>query len=250
MNSEKLLLLDIFSYSCMNCVRSLEYIKKLGNKYKKYGLKTIIVHVPEWDFEKNKSNIHSQVKSQKISFQVKNDSNKKLIKKLKVNFWPSQLLLKNNKVVYKHIGEGNYRILENNIRKHLEIKKSSIFHNEPKYSEFPTVYAGKRKKGKIKEIKNNLKFGIIYVDGKYRQNEEFLEIKGSLKISTRGKIVNFVAESGNKKPVIVNIKADNRFTKNLKVNGPKLYRIAESKSTKTLELATNKNLRIYSFSFE
>src|SRR3989338_2918357 len=158
MNSEKLLLLDIFSYSCMNCVRSLGYIKKLGKKYQKYGLKTVVVHVPEWDFEKNKNNIHSQIKSQKIRFKVKIDRDKKLIDKLKVDFWPSQLLLKNNKVIYKHIGEGNYRILENSIKKYLKIKESSIFHNEPKYTKFPTIYAGKKKKGKISGIKKEIKF--------------------------------------------------------------------------------------------
>ena len=250
MNSEKLLLLDIFSYSCMNCVRSLGYIKKLGKKYQKYGLKTVVVHVPEWDFEKNKNNIHSQIKSQKIIFPIKIDRDKKLINSLKVDFWPSQLLIKNNKVVYKHIGEGNYGILENNIKKHLEIKENKIFHNEPKYTEFPTIYAGKKKKGRISKIKTKLKSGIIYVDGKHRQNNEFLEIKGSLTISTKGKKVNFVAESGNKKPVIVNVKANGRFIRNLKVDRPKLYRIAESKSTKIMALTTNKNLRVYSFSFE
>ena len=53
----ELILLDIFSYSCMNCLRSLELIKKIDKKYKEFGLKTIIVHSPEWEFEKDSKNI-------------------------------------------------------------------------------------------------------------------------------------------------------------------------------------------------
>ena len=252
MNTYKLELLDIFSYSCMNCIRSLGYIKKLGNKYKKYGLKTVIVHVPEWGFEKNKGNVYGEVKSQKIKFPVKIDRDKKLINKLKVDFWPSQLLVKNNKVVYKHIGEGDYKALEKSIKSHLKIKESGIFNKEPKYTKFPTIYAGKNKKGKIFPIKNKLEFGFIYTDGKYKQNNEFLKINGSLTLLAKGKKVNFVAESGNKNPVKVRVKANGSFIKNLKVDGPKLYKIVESKSSekKILTLTTNGNLKVYSFSFE
>lgn len=252
MNTCNLELLDIFSYSCMNCIRSLGYIKKLNAKYSKYGLKTVIVHVPEWGFEKNKGNVSEAIKQNKIRFPVRIDRDKKLINKLKVNFWPSQLLIKNSKIVYKHIGEGNYKALERSIRKHLGIKARCIFNNEPKYTKFPTVYAGKNKKGKISKIKNKLRSGFIYIDGKCRQNNEFLKINGSLTLLVKGKKVNFVAESGNKKPVKVRVKANGSFIKNLKVNGPKLYKIAESESsdTKKLALTANGNLRVYSFSFE
>lgn len=250
MNTYKLELLDIFSYSCMNCIRSLRYIKKLDAQYRKYGLKTVIVHVPEWGFEKNKGNIHKEVK--KIKLPVKIDRDKKLINKLKVDFWPSQLLIKNSKVAYRHIGEGDYKALERSIRKHLGVKERNIFYNEPKYTKFPAIYAGKNKKGKIFPIKNKLEFGFIYTDEKYRQNNEFLKINGSLTLLAKGKKMNFVAESGNKKPVKVRVKANGSFIKNLKVDGPKLYKIAESKSDKikTLTLTANRNLKVYSFSFE
>ena len=97
-----------------------------------------------------------------------------------------------------------------------------------------------------------MKFGIIYADRKYRQNNEFMKINGSLSILKKGKKANFVAESENKKPVKVRVKANGMFIKTMKVNKPKLYKIMESKSdkAKTLTLTTNKNLRVYSFSFE
>lgn len=236
----------------MNCIRSLAYIKKLNAKYSKYGLKTVIVHVPEWGFEKNKGNISEAIKRNKIKLPVKIDKDKKLIDKLKVNFWPSQLLIKNSKIVYKHIGEGSYKALERSIRKHLGIKARCIFNNEPEYAKFPTVYAGKNKKGKISKIKNKLKSGFIYIDGKYRQNNEFLKVNGSLLLLAKGKMANFVAESENRKPLKVYVKIDGRLIKTFKVSRPKLYKIAESESgkTKKLALTANGNLRVYSFSFE
>lgn len=252
MSAYKLELLDIFSYSCMNCIRSLGYIKKLNAKYGKYGLKTVIVHVPEWGFEKNKGNISEAIKRNKIRFPVKIDKDKELIDKLKVNFWPSQLLIKNSKIVYKHIGEGNYKALESSVRKHLGIKARCIFNKEPKYTRFPTVYAGKNKKGKISQIKNKLRFGFIYIDGKHRQNNEFLKVNGSLVLLAKGKKINFVAESENRKPLKVYVKINGRFIKTFKISTPKLYKIAELKSseTKKLTLTTNGNLRVYSFSLE
>ena len=161
-------------------------------------------------------------------------------------------MVKNNKAVYKHIGEGSYKNLENAIKKHLGLKEKNMFNKEPDYSKFPTIYAGKKKEGNISKIKSNMKFGIIYPDGKYRQNNEFMKINGSLSILTKGKKANFVAESENKKPVEVRVKADGMFIKTIKVKKPKLYKIMESKSdkAKTLTLTTNKNLRVYSFSFE
>jgi len=252
MSTCNLELFDIFSYSCMNCIRSLGYIKNLDAQYKKYGLKTVIVHVPEWGFEKSKSNIYGAAKSQKIRFPVKIDKDKKLINKLKVDFWPSQLLIKNSRVVYRHIGEGGYKPLENAIKKHLGVKERSIFDNEPKYTKFPTIYAGKKKEGKISKVKKAIRFGIVYADGKYKQNNEFLKINGSLTLLAKGKKINFVAESWNKKPVKVNVKANGRLVKTIIVSKPKLYKIAESKSNevKTLTMATNGNLKVYSFSFE
>ena len=100
----------------MNCLRSLEYIKQINDKYKRYGLKTILIHPPEWEFEKDSSNILKAAKKYKIKIPILIDNNKKLVKKLKINFWPTQVLINNNKTAYKHVGEGNYKILENKIR--------------------------------------------------------------------------------------------------------------------------------------
>ena len=139
MTAKELFLFDIFSYSCMNCLRSLDYIKKIDDKYRKYGLKTILIHPPEWNFEKDGSNIIRAAEKYRIKMPIIIDKNKKIIKKLKINFWPTQILIKDRKMLYKHIGEGNYKALEDNIIRTLKIKTKSAFNKEPKYPKLQAV---------------------------------------------------------------------------------------------------------------
>jgi len=248
---KKLILLDIFSYSCMNCLRSLGYINKINNKYKKHGLKTIIVHTPEWDFEKKNNNILRSLKKNNIKIPVIIDKDKKIIKKLKINFWPTQVLIKDNKILYKHVGEGSYKKLEDKIRALLKIKSKRFFINEPKYSKFPTVYAGKIKNGKVSEIKDKIKFGTVYTNGMWIQKKEFIVGNGSLNVLTKGTIISFVAKSADDKPMIIKIELDNKKTRNLKIKEPQLYNIAITKNNngKILNIETNSKLEIYSFAF-
>lgn len=249
----KLILLDVFSYSCMNCLRSLDFIKKVDAEYKRFGLDTILVHPPEWEFEKNKKNILAALKEHKINFPVVIDRNKRIIKKFNVDFWPTQILITNGRVLYRHIGEGNYNALENNIRKALKIRnKKIIFLKKPTYSKFPTAYLGKGKLGIIKNISGSLKPGIIYAEGEWLQKEEFLEIKkGSITIMTKGGMIYCVAESCNGKPAIISVRLGKKFLKNLTIKKPGLYNIARVKKGKQmLTLTAKSKTAFYSFSFQ
>ena len=252
MTAKELFLFDIFSYSCMNCLRSLNYIKKIDDKYRKYGLKTILIHPPEWDFEKDGNNIIRAAKKYKIKMPIIIDKNKKIIKKLRINFWPTQVLIWDNKVLYKHIGEGSYKRLEGKIVKALKIKSDAVFNNEPKCTKFPTVYAGKRKNGIILELKDKLNFGVIYKKGAWKQNNESLAGKGSLAIKTKGKVVSMVASSIKKKTIKINIKLNNKTNKNMSINEPQLYNLIKLKTNKSkiLELSAKSKIAVYSFAFK
>ena len=252
----ELILLDVFSYSCMNCLRSLNYIKKIDDRYKKIGLKTILVHPPEWEFEEYGDNILYATKKYKIKFPIIIDKNKKIIKRLNVNFWPTQILIRNGRILYKHIGEGNYKKLESAIIKNLDIRSRNIFKKEPKYSKYLTVYCGKRKNGKVlKKLTDKLKFGAIYINDNWTQKQEYiksLKNKSSLKILTKGNKVNFVAESLTKKSINITIILNDKIYKKLIINRPKLYNLTILKDNKhnKLTIISQKNLAVYSFSFQ
>src|SRR3989338_2714084 len=243
MTEKKLQLLDIFSYSCMNCLRSLECIKQLDSRYRKHGLETIIIHPPEWAFDKDSRNILQALKDHGIKIPIVIDKDKKIIKRLKVDFWPTQILVKGRKIAYRHVGEGNYKTLEKKIANILGISSERIFKKEPMYSKLPTIYAGKKKHGIISK-KPTAKPGMIYADN-CKIKDEYIEARGKVEIMAMGKKANFVAESG--RPVKARISIDGKFKKTISINKPGLYRIADCKGKITIEA---KSLRIYSFSFE
>ncbi len=253
---KELILIDVFSYSCMNCLRSLEHIKKLDKQYSKHGLRTVIVHPPEWEFEKNKNNLEDAMKRHNIFFPVLIDKDKKMIKKFGINFWPAQLLIKNNKAVYKHVGEGSYFLLENKIRNLLGVNPKRIFNKNYVISKYPTIYAGKRKKGIIKKTSGRKKFGEIYIKGKWLHKMEYLgslENNCSLAILAKGRIVNLVAESFNRNSSKAKISLNGRFIKTLPIDGPRLYKILKRRvpmKNETLTLEFGKKTAVYSFSFE
>ena len=242
MNSGKLVLINVFSYSCMNCLRSLILIKKINKKYKKYELETLLVHSPEWKFEKNSNNIITALKKYKTKIPLIIDKKKKIIKSLKIDFWPAQIVVKSGKIIYKHIGEGNYKKLENVIVKNLKIKANHLFQKEPKYSKFPTIYCGKRKGKPVK------------LDGWIQESECLKSAINDAKITikTKGKITNFVAESLNKKTIEINIKLNLKSYKKIEINKPSLYTLIKTKHSKQqgLIIIAPKNLAIYSFSFQ
>lgn len=242
----------------MNCLRSLKFIKKIDAAYNGFGLDTVLVHPPEWEFEKDGKNISDAIKKYNVNIPIIIDKSKNLIKKLKINFWPAQVLVKNGDVMYRHIGEGDYKKLEERIIKLLDAGNASpkrVFAREPEYSRFPAVYCGKEKRGKMLKFANKLKFGGVYVEGRWVQKKEFIKNKGtkcSLAILARGTTINFVAESADKKPVKVDVILNGRHIKNLAVSKPQLYEIAKLKEHKSnrLALAPDSGLKVYSFSFQ
>jgi hypothetical protein len=239
----------------MNCLRSLKYIKKIYSKYKKYGLEIKLIHPPEWKFEKNRENIISAFKKYNIKFPVIIDKNKKVINKLRVNFWPTQILIKNGNILYRHIGEGSYKNLENKIIDYLKIKSRNIFGKEPKYNKFPTVYCGKKKNGRILREENKLKFGAVYSDGRCIQKQEYIKPtknESSITILTKGKTIDFVAHSLNKKSITIIIKLNNKLVRRLTINKPRLYNLMKLNNNRQskLTIITPKNIAIYSFSFQ
>lgn len=256
MTSARLELLDIFSYSCMNCLRSLNYIKKLDKKYKKHGLRAAIVHVPEWKFEKNMKNISKAIKGHNIKFPKIIDKNKKLLKKLGINFWPSQILIKDGRVLYTHIGEGDYKELENNIKRALKLKTNPLFLKEPKYSKYPAIYAGRRKKGVILGLNaKKIDFGAIYAGKGWLQKSEYIESiadNSEIKIKLAGNISNITAQSLTKKPVKIRLKTNDKKIESQMISNPNLYQLLKSKTKnkKVLEIIADKGLAIYSFSFQ
>ncbi len=119
----KVVLIDFWTYSCINCIRTLPYLKDWYKKYHDQGLIIIGVHTPEFDFEKDLSNVKNAVAQDGILYPVGLDNQFVTWRNFKNSYWPAHYLInKNGEVVYTHFGEGAYAETENNIRFLLGLK--------------------------------------------------------------------------------------------------------------------------------
>jgi cytochrome c biogenesis protein CcdA/thiol-disulfide isomerase/thioredoxin len=113
----KVILIDFWTYSCINCLRTLPYLKDWYAKYHDKGFEIIGVHSPEFQFEHDLENVEKAVKAYDILYPVALDNDFVTWRHFQNEYWPAHFLInQEGKVVYAHFGEGEYDVTENNIR--------------------------------------------------------------------------------------------------------------------------------------
>jgi len=124
----KVVLLDFWTYSCVNCIRTLPHMKLLHQKYSGQGLVLVGVHTPEFEFEKLPENVASAMKRFGIKYPVAIDSDNVTWKLYGNQYWPRQTLIDSTGMVrWEHAGEGDYDKMEEQIMRLLgETRKVSI----------------------------------------------------------------------------------------------------------------------------
>lgn len=114
----KVVLVDFWTYDCINCQHVLPYVKAWHQKYKDQGLVVVGVHTPEYGFERNLNNLRTAVQRNGITFPVAQDNRYATWSAYNNQFWPAFYLVdKKGAVVYTHFGEGDYAQTEATIRK-------------------------------------------------------------------------------------------------------------------------------------
>jgi thiol-disulfide isomerase/thioredoxin len=122
----KVVLIDFWTYSCINCLRTLPHVTHLYDTYKDKGLVVIGVHSPEFDFEKQTGNVQDAVKHFKINYPVAQDNDLATWDAWSNQFWPAEYLVdQRGNVIAHHYGEGNYMEMENAIRTLLGLPRLS-----------------------------------------------------------------------------------------------------------------------------
>jgi cytochrome c biogenesis protein CcdA/thiol-disulfide isomerase/thioredoxin len=118
----KVVLVDFWTYSCINCIRTLPYIEKWYETYKDKGFVVIGVNTPEFAFEHDPSNVASAVKSDGITYPVALDNNYDTWNAYKNDSWPADYLIdKDGNIQYTSVGEGGYTTTETAIQELLGI---------------------------------------------------------------------------------------------------------------------------------
>lgn len=105
----KVVLVNFWTYSCINSLRELPYMKAWADKYKDAGLIVIGVHAPEFGFEKERANVQNAVRELNITYPVAIDSNHRIWDAFSNEYWPADYFIDGNgRIRYHHFGEGDY----------------------------------------------------------------------------------------------------------------------------------------------
>ncbi len=116
----KVVLVDFWTYSCINCLRTLPYVKAWEQKYRAAGLVVIGVHAPEFAFEKDPDNVAKAVRDLGITYPIALDNNHAIWRAFDNRYWPAHYFIDGGgRIRYHHFGEGNYAESEKVIQRRL-----------------------------------------------------------------------------------------------------------------------------------
>lgn len=109
----KAVLIDFWTYSCVNCQRTLPYLREWWQKYKDKNFVIIGIHAPEFEFEKDPKNVKQAIKDFKIDWPILLDNDHVNWNNFSNHYWPAKYLFdREGKLIYEHFGEGNYEETE------------------------------------------------------------------------------------------------------------------------------------------
>lgn len=114
----KVVLVDFWTYGCVNCVNTLPHVTDLYAKYKDKGLVVVGVHTPEFPFERSASNVQAALKRHGITYPVAQDNESKTWNAYHNQYWPAQYIIdQTGKIVFQHEGEGRYDEIDRTVAK-------------------------------------------------------------------------------------------------------------------------------------
>lgn len=224
MIGKKVILLDIWTYSCINCQRTLPYLKSWYEKYEKDGFVIIGLHVPEFEFEKDYGNVLSAVQKFGIKYPVVLDSNASTAREYGMRYWPEEYLIDiDGFVVHKSIGEGGYAEKETKIQELLNERMkvlgmtgkisasvTAVDEEASPSPESPEIYFGSARNNnlgngtagksglQIFSLPETVNKNTLYLGGDWNILPEYAETKGSntsIEFKYKAKEVYFVASA-------------------------------------------------------
>ena len=227
----KVVLVDFWTYTCINCIRTLPYLKEWDKKYRDKGLVIVGIHTPEFEFEKKYENVLKAVNDYQLKYPVAQDNNYATWSVYQNRYWPHKYLIDvDGYIRYDHIGEGAYdeteKMIQLLLKERMEKinKKDSIDTNISKPKEAidvnyfnirtPEIYFGyqfsRGNFGNEEGLKPNLVIEYklpksitpnnVYLEGKWKNNADNMELiddEGSILLIFQAKVVNVVAGSEN-----------------------------------------------------
>ncbi len=279
---KKVVLLDIWTYSCINCIRTIPHLNEWHKKYEDQGLVIIGLHTPEFAFEKVQKNVEDAVKRFDIKYPVVLDNDFSTWNAYKNRYWPRKYLIDiDGFVVYDHIGEGGYEeteqaiqkaLLERNTRLGVSVKAPvansgpvGVIVTDAGQVRSHELYFGSARNDGLENgkqgvvgmqtliIPTDLKPDQLYLGGTWSITPEYSESgEGGTVIAVKykAKYVYFVANSANGAEAEVFV--DGKKVGIVMIKGDMLYTVVDGADYKehTLEIKIKKSgVKVFAFTF-
>jgi cytochrome c biogenesis protein CcdA/thiol-disulfide isomerase/thioredoxin len=284
----QVVLIDFWTYSCINCVRSAPYINEWYNKYKGDGFTVLGLHAPEFSFEKNVENVERAVRDNfKIEYPVGLDNNFATWDAYNNQFWPAKYLIDaEGNIRYFHAGEGDYLETEKAIQLLLEESGKTVNKDfsttnvnqdevgKPIEGQTPETYLGWSRqanfanKDQLKPneitpytLQSNLNEDFWTIEGDWEVRADFIICRSQnckLNLNFRSKEVYFVATPGTASDKKISIRLNDEMASDsvqnseVEITKDDIYHLVslpEYKTDQKLSLEVKNGLQINVFTF-
>jgi cytochrome c biogenesis protein CcdA/thiol-disulfide isomerase/thioredoxin len=265
----KVVLVDFWTYSCINCLRTLPYLKAWDARYRSKGLVILGVHTPEFAFEHDLGNVRAAVKRLGVDYPVALDNSYGTWKAYSNQYWPADYLVDQaGRVRDVHFGEGDYAQTERNIRLLLAAGKAgrlpqagSDTDRTPLELRTPESYLGYLRIGNYTgsplrtdrvaayRFPASLTQDSYAYAGKWKVEGERIvaEDNARLRLHFQARTVHLVLTGRG----FVAVKVNGKTQPTVRVDGDRLYTLVSQKSAAdgALELSFTRGLAAYAFTF-
>lgn len=242
----KVILVDFWTYSCINCIRTLPYVTKWYDDYKDKGLVIIGVHTPEFQFEKITKNVENAIKQHNIKYPVAQDNDFATWNAYKNRYWPAKYLIdQSGNIVYTHFGEGDYDVTENAIIQLLGLDSASKIQNPTSGNvKSPEMYFGT---SRLENLDSEIKPSVTPTQYNFKEDPDLIalnrfQIQGQWQFfpekavltGTQGKIklhfssAKLFMVASAPKPITIKIKVDGKKQPDVLVEFSQLYTLFNS----------------------
>ncbi|MEI7709540.1 MAG: cytochrome c biogenesis protein CcdA [bacterium] len=276
---KKVVLVDIWTYSCINCRRTIPYLNDWYKKYKDEGLVIIGLHDPEFSFERVLGNVQKAVADFDIKYPVVLDNEFSTWNAFKNSFWPRKYLIDvDGYIVYDHAGEGEYDVTEAKIQEALKERNAKLNTNinittgmsdpagkivvDSGKVGSPEIYFGSRRNEHLSngnvgvattqdlKIPTEIKSNSLYLGGIWNFTPEYSENSGDASVVFKYNTKNVYMVASSKDGANVEVYVDGKLISTVNIKDEKLYTIVSGADygEHTLELRI-KNSTIDAFTF-